>query len=93
MANRTWNERRWNRFVHATRRMKEDRAQHGNDFLDTKFECECFHPDGRTFSRFADHPKRCSGPCCGNPRRHFGAVTRQERRAGQVGDWHEPIDS
>ncbi len=22
----------------------------------------------------------CSGPCCGNPRRHFGVVTRQEMR-------------
>lgn len=24
---------------------------------------------------------RCSGLCCGNPRRHFGGVTRQEQRA------------
>jgi hypothetical protein len=23
----------------------------------------------------------CSGYCCGNPRRHFGSVTRQEYRA------------
>ena len=27
------------------------------------------------------HP--CSGACCGNPRRHFGELTMQERRANQ----------
>lgn len=32
----------------------------------------------------ADHLATCSGPCCGNPRRHFGTVTMQERRAP---DW------
>lgn len=25
--------------------------------------------------------KLCSGPCCGNPRKHFGEKTLQERRA------------
>ena len=28
-----------------------------------------------------DTPKPCSCPTCGNPRRHFGEVTRQERLA------------
>ncbi|MDY0143677.1 MAG: hypothetical protein RBR97_17465 [Bacteroidales bacterium] len=25
--------------------------------------------------------KICSGPCCGNPRKHFGEKTRQERKS------------
>ena len=29
----------------------------------------------------ADHLKTCSCPMCGNPRRHFGERTLQERRA------------
>lgn len=35
---------------------------------------------------YARTPTPCSGPCCGNPRRHFGKVTMQERRAANVGD-------
>lgn len=25
----------------------------------------------------------CSGPCCGNPRKHFNEKTRQEKRADE----------
>jgi len=28
-------------------------------------------------------PAVCSGPCCGNPRKHFGQRTVQERRTEQ----------
>lgn len=31
--------------------------------------------------RAAEHGKLCSCMFCGNPRRHFGDVTMQERRA------------
>lgn len=75
-------QRQYDGFVHAMRRIKEDRAQHGNDH-----SCSCFEPDGQTLSRFANHPKSCSGPCCGNPRKHFNAVTRQEKRAATVKEW------
>ena len=27
---------------------------------------------------------RCSGPCCGNPRRHYGQRTLQERKANEA---------
>lgn len=29
-------------------------------------------------------PATCSGICCGNPRRHFGEVTIQEKKANQL---------
>lgn len=29
----------------------------------------------------------CSGPCCGNPRRHFRAVTLQEQKATEASHW------
>lgn len=35
----------------------------------------------RTTNRWASHGKLCSCYMCGNPRRHFGALTMQERRA------------
>lgn len=76
MSARNYAWRRAKRLTKGTRRIKEDRAQHGSDH-----RCACFNPDGRTFARFADYPKTCSGPCCGNPRRWFGTVTMQERRA------------
>jgi hypothetical protein len=85
--NRTRAERRYNRYVKAMRRIRGDRAEHGSDL-----RCSCFDPDGREFARFADHPKIHSGPCCGNPRRHFGAVTPQELRAPKVHDWDDPTD-
>lgn len=72
---RDWAERRWNRYVKGMRRIREDRAQHGNDH-----SCACFETSGRgaIFARFADHPQLCSS-CCGN-RRKWEGPTRQERR-------------
>jgi hypothetical protein len=29
----------------------------------------------------------CSGVCCGNPRRHFGEITRQEKKAPRIDEW------
>lgn len=75
-------ERQFTRQVKGMRRIREDRAQHGNDH-----SCPCFGKDGRTFSRFADTPTPCSSPtCCGNPRKVDGS-TMQERRAATVKDW------
>lgn len=36
----------------------------------------------------ANTPQRCSCLCCGNPRKHIGVRTVQERRAG----WPSPND-
>ena len=37
--------------------------------------------DKREIGLFANTPKICSDICCGNPRRHFGEITIQERKA------------
>jgi hypothetical protein len=75
--NRTRAERRYNRYVKGMRRIREDRAQHGSDLW-----CECFDPDGRVFSQFADNPQMIM-----NPWRHFKYPSLQERRAPTVHDW------
>lgn len=42
----------------------------------------------RQLHLYAETRKPCSGPCCGNPRRHFGKLTVQERRQEvTVGVW------
>ena len=73
-------QRRWTREKKAWRRIKEDRAQHG-----VSRTCPCWGEHtpswGRTFSFFADTPKRCSCYMCGNPRRYFGHLTVHEQRA------------
>ena len=38
-------------------------------------------PDERIIGKYLNTPKPCSCPMCGNPRRHFGQRTVQERRA------------
>lgn len=35
---------------------------------------------GRAQGQVVTSPCMCSGPCCGNPRYHFGDLTLQERR-------------
>jgi hypothetical protein len=40
--------------------------------------------DPRETGRIARTRALCSGPCCGNPRRWFGARTLQEIRAAEV---------
>ena len=37
-------------------------------------------------SRYIDTPTPCSCNLCGNPRRHYGRVTHQERRASMAGE-------
>ena len=83
------------RFAKAMRRIKTDRMEHkpSNGLRGQPgFDCACFFIGdcvgpvedrayhGKVFSRFADHPKVCNGPCCGNPRRYFGTPTFQEQR-------------
>ena len=41
-------------------------------------------PSAQRIGITAHTPHPCSGPCCGNPRRHFGHMTMQERRAPQM---------
>lgn len=41
---------------------------------------------GKPQGMVAASPCRCSGPCCGNPRHHFGEATVQERRQGSFED-------
>ena len=48
---------------HMWRRLKEDRNQHYNDL-----SCPCWH-DAKAMAMFKEQPKRCSKPCCANPRR------------------------
>ena len=80
MSNRDYNYRQHKRYVKGIRRIRADRAEHGDDH-----SCLCFCPDadkgrGYIFSVFADTPKRCSNPgCCGNQRKAYGP-TRQERK-------------
>lgn len=80
---RSYNERKYKRFIKGMNRIKRDRAQHGNDH-----SCECFKTkgQGKEFSRFADNPQLCSGYCCGNQRKVSGP-TNQEKRASNVNDW------
>lgn len=40
--------------------------------------------DGLTAQIMLRTRVRCSGPCCGNPRRHYGQRTRQELRADDM---------
>lgn len=45
--------------------------------------------DLRLAEKMANHLADCSCYMCGNPRRYWGEVTIQERRAPQCGDWRE----
>lgn len=83
-------ERRHYRRAKGLRRLLADRQSHLRDST-----CPCLSPEarrarGKTFARFADHPKTCSAYCCGNPRRHASStrerLTLQERRAQTADD-------
>ena len=59
----------------------------------TRLEQADRHAKKRTPISIAENWRRyrkvtafCSGACCGNPRRHFGKVTIQERRLDGVGE-------
>lgn len=40
-------------------------------------------PDARRVGMAAHTPKVCSGPCCGNPRRHFNEIPISEKKLRQ----------
>lgn len=40
------------------------------------------HPE-----HFADHMAQCSCHMCGNPRKHFGEKTMQEKKADEATKW------
>ena len=44
---------------------------------------------GRTLGLTYRTPKLCSCPMCGNPRKHFGLLTKQELVAptGELAEW------
>ncbi|WP_407529417.1 hypothetical protein [Methylobacterium oryzisoli] len=42
--------------------------------------------DPKRHEAIANHLAHCSGPCCGNPRRWFGEMTMQERRAFEAAE-------
>lgn len=72
---RAW--RRWKRHAVMMRRLKKDWNQHYRDLV-----CPC-QTDPTFRSIMADTPKRCSGACCGNPRRYEkgkAKLSLQERR-------------
>jgi hypothetical protein len=81
--NRSYDERKHNRHYKGMRRIREDRAQHGNDH-----SCLCFKTNGwgKVFSRFADNPQVCSKECCGNQRKYEG-LTIQEEKGPSINDW------
>ena len=83
---RNYNERKHYRHVKGMRRIKEDRAQHGNDRRCPCFSAQADKGKGPEFARFADTPTLCSGWCCGNQRKVSGD-TMQERKAATVKDW------
>lgn len=74
MANRSYEFRRHKRFVKGIKRIKIDRAEHGDGVWvrpngEAEIVCECFSDDatkgrGKTFARFADTPKHCSCWMC-----------------------------
>lgn len=74
---RSRSERRHQITAHQQRRLKEDRNQHYDDLT-----CPCW-TSPRAMARFKEQPQVCSLSCCGNPRRHFGGGTLQERRANE----------
>jgi hypothetical protein len=62
--------------------MRKDRSKarrRRQDLLRMKNKARRIYPhDGQ--AALANHLAVCSGPCCGNPRRHFGEPTIQEKR-------------
>ncbi len=54
---------------------------------------EFYTDDGYLARRMLHTRCLCSGPCCGNERRHFGLITRQERVADvQMQEWIAEVD-
>lgn len=45
---------------------------------------QMYAPNGALFEVMRYTRVRCSGPCCGNPRKWFGERTIQERKADET---------
>lgn len=67
----------------AFRRHHEKRAKAKAEVISRVFH-GVTDPDAARIGKVAHTPVMCSGPCCGNPRKHFGEMTMQERRAPQM---------
>jgi hypothetical protein len=60
---------------HYRRRIEEFRKRFLNNWgMDEEWI------DGRRLGMTVASPHPCSGPCCGNPRKWFNELTRQEKR-------------
>lgn len=64
---------------HARRILRVWRA--ANDGLRSE---AWYEPDGEIERHMRYTRVPCSGPCCGNPRHHYGQPTLQERRADEA---------
>lgn len=72
----------------AYRRHQEEKAKAHAAIISRVFH-GVSKPDAARIGKVAHTRVTCSGPCCGNPRRHYGEMTMQERRAPQMdGLWH-----
>lgn len=85
MPNRDYNYRRHKRYVKGIKRIRIDRAEHGNPqngehrYWGSTVGgpiCECFceaatHGKGAIFAKFADRPRSCSCWYCTNVDDHF----------------------
>lgn len=61
------------------------RARRRQDLERIKRRVACYYGgyaagNPRLVGKLAQTRVPCSGPCCGNPRRYFGELTRQELR-------------
>jgi len=67
----------------------EDRSPEMFSYEDKCLLKEGFTKDPKQIGASAQTPKRCSCYMCGNPRKHFGEITRQEQKAPIVrwDDW------
>ncbi len=77
--------------------MTKSRAQRRHDAARLKHNRKNYWYNGKSYGReglsrmsekqlgqVVQHPQVCSCPMCGNPRKHFGERTIQERRAMQL---------
>lgn len=62
------------------------RARRRQDLSRMKAKARKVYPHDKD-ARWANHLQGCSCHGCGNPRRHCGEVTMQERKAPTAADW------
>lgn len=70
------------RMTRAKRRYQTQKVHKRRDNLHKRIWSDTRPGEGMRHPASLETPKDCSGPCCGNPRRHFNEVTVQERRHG-----------